>query len=236
MSLTNNSPDTNIVGCTFENNTATSAYGGGLHLSNTSATVTDTVFSFNTAGDSNSGRGGGVSQYGTSDSVFTNCVFLGNSAGGDNLGGGGLFNHSDTSATLVNCSFGYNEATGTGSAGGAIYHADGDLTLTNCILWGDTAPTDDEIHLSSTGTPVITYSNIQGGPSGSDGNIDQDPLYTSTSDLHLSASSLCIDAADGDIAPATDIEGNPRVDDPGVTNTGTGTIDYADMGAYEYIP
>ncbi|GAG30690.1 unnamed protein product, partial [marine sediment metagenome] len=37
-----------------------------------------------------------------------------------------------------------------------------------------------------------------------------------------------------DAAPASDIEGNSRVDDPDTTNTGTGTPDYADIGAYEY--
>ena len=41
-------------------------------------------------------------------------------------------------------------------------------------------------------------------------------------DLHLSAGSPCIDSADGAAAPATDIEGNARVDDPAAGNPGLG--------------
>ena len=55
-------------------------------------------------------------------------------------------------------------------------------------------------------------------------------------DLSLSAGSACIDAADGDAAPATDIVGVSRIDDPDVTNTGAGSVDYADMGAAEREP
>jgi hypothetical protein len=54
-------------------------------------------------------------------------------------------------------------------------------------------------------------------------------------DLHLSAASSCIDAGDGETAPATDIEGNLRVDDPDTPNTGIGPP-WADMGAFEYQP
>jgi len=55
-------------------------------------------------------------------------------------------------------------------------------------------------------------------------------------DLHLDAGSPCIDAGDGDSAPETDIDGNPRVDDPATPNSGAGTPNYTDMGAYEYQP
>jgi predicted outer membrane repeat protein len=54
-------------------------------------------------------------------------------------------------------------------------------------------------------------------------------------DLHLEAGSLCIDAADGLAASGFDMDGNPRVDDPGTANTGVGPP-WADMGAYEYQP
>jgi hypothetical protein len=64
------------------------------------------------------------------------------------------------------------------------------------------------------GTTTATYSDVQGG-------------YTGTGN---------IDAADGDAAPELDIEGNPRVDDTATANTGVGTPSYADMGAYEYQP
>ncbi len=55
-------------------------------------------------------------------------------------------------------------------------------------------------------------------------------------DLRLSTGSRCIDAADGDAAPALDLDGNPRSDDPATLDTGVGGIPYTDMGAYEYQP
>jgi len=57
-----------------------------------------------------------------------------------------------------------------------------------------------------SGTPVVNYSNVQGGWTGSGGNnIDADPLFvdaagadttvgTDDDDLRLSAGSPCIDA------------------------------------------
>jgi hypothetical protein len=55
-------------------------------------------------------------------------------------------------------------------------------------------------------------------------------------DLHLGPGSPCIDAANGDVASSTDLEGSPRVDYVGTANTGAGTPAYVDMGAYEYQP
>jgi hypothetical protein len=46
--------------------------------------------------------------------------------------------------------------------------------------------------------------------------------------------SPCIDAANGTVAPTTDIDGYSRYDDPCTPNTGTGDPNYVDMGAYEY--
>jgi parallel beta-helix repeat protein len=57
-------------------------------------------------------------------------------------------------------------------------------------------------------------------------------------DYHITAGSPAIDSANAN-APSeqtVDIEGNPRVDDPDVTDTGTGTRTYDDRGAYEYMP
>jgi hypothetical protein len=236
VSLTNVDASSTITNCVFENNTATSAYGGGLYLSNTSATVTNTRFLSNTALDANSGRGGAVSQYGDSDSTFISCVFYANQAGGNGLGGGGLFNADDTSATVTNCTFHANATTGGANAGGAIYHTDGTLTITNTILWGNNAPSDPEIHVAGTGVSTVSYSDVEGGTAGTNGNIAADPQFVGSGDLTLQAGSPCIDAADGDAAPANDIIGNPRVDDPSVTDSGTGGVLYTDMGAYEYQP
>ncbi len=54
-------------------------------------------------------------------------------------------------------------------------------------------------------------------------------------DLYLQSGSPCIDAANGDVAPEFDLDGNDRWDDPSVDpDTGVGTPTYVDMGAYEY--
>ena len=58
----------------------------------------------------------------------------------------------------------------------------------------------------------VTYSNVDGGWPGA-GNIDTDPLFTH--DYHLQPESPCIDTGDPccipTFAPATDIDGEPRV-------------------------
>jgi hypothetical protein len=128
-------------------------------------------------------------------------------------------------------------------AGGGTYVAVPSMlpAVRNCISWGNTP---DQI--LATGADV-EHSNIQGGFTGT-GNIDADPLFVDPDgadnipghvddDFRLQAGSPCIDAADGNVAPALDLDGNARADDPATTpNTGTGTPDFTDMGAYEYQP
>jgi hypothetical protein len=106
--------------------------------------------------------------------MLTNCIFSGNSA----ANGGGIRTYS-SNAALTNCTFSGNWA----DYGGGIYNYEGSPTLTNCILWGDTP---QEIYVSS-GTPVVTYSDVQGGWSGDGGNnIEVDPCFADPNgDYHL---------------------------------------------------
>ena len=57
-------------------------------------------------------------------------------------------------------------------------------------------------------------------------------------DYHLAAGSPAIDSANSSAPdqPASDIEGQPRVDDPATTDTGSGSRTYDDRGAYEFRP
>src|SRR5207247_29035 len=70
--------------------------------------------------------------------------------------------------------------------------------------------------------------------------LQSDPLWKSPTagDFHLTAGSPAIDSADSGVSgwPSTDADGHARIDDPSTTNTGLGTIPYADRGAYEYQP
>jgi len=57
-------------------------------------------------------------------------------------------------------------------------------------------------------------------------------------DYHIQAGSPVIDSANSN-APnesVNDLDGNPRLDDPATTNTGTGVRTYDDRGAYEFQP
>ena len=146
-----------------------------------------------------------------------------------------MHNANNSAPVLANVTFYENSS----DDGGAIYNVAGSSpVITNCIFWGNTATSSgNEIYNESGADPVVTYSNIEGGYTGT-GNIDSDPLFADAGagDLHIGAGSPCIDAANGSAAPLTDLDGNPREDDLTVPNTGTGTPAYTDIGAYEYQP
>ena len=60
-------------------------------------------------------------------------------------------------------------------------------TLTNCILWGDSASADPEIYVYS-GSPDIIFSDVEGGWPGT-GNINANPLFAGVGDFHLAGGS-----------------------------------------------
>ena len=68
--------------------------------------------------------------------------------------------------------------------------------------------------------------------------LDPYAITVVTGDYHINPGSPAIDSANSAAPnqPATDIEGNLRLDDPSVTNTGAGVPDYYDRGAYEFQP
>ncbi len=208
--------------------------GGGLYNSGGSPTLNNCTFNGNSAS-----YGGGTANYSSSSLSLNNCTLSGNSASNY---GGGIYNRF-SSPSLNNCTFGGNSA---GQSGGGMYNYTSFApTLTNCIIWGNGS---SPIY-NAAGTPVITYSDIQGGWTGT-GNIGADPLFVRNpsagpdtvwgtadddyGDLRLQASSPCIDAASNAAVPAnitTDLAGNPRFADvPGVHDTAA----IVDMGAYEY--
>ena len=120
--------------------------------------------------------------------------------------------------TITGNSAGYN--------GGAVYGIH-HLQLVNSVLW-DNSPSEPGYFFMGE-EPVIQYSVVEGGYPG-DGNVDADPMLDD--DLVPLPGSPVIDAADGDLAPETDIEDNPRFDDPDTPNSGIGDPSYSDLGAY----
>jgi hypothetical protein len=143
-----------------------------------------------------------------------------------------------SSASLINCTFSGNAATAT--LGGAIYNYNGSrspsssssVTLTNCILWGDSGPVGSETYGSeiynlNSSTSVETFCDIQGGLAGT-GNIDADPQFVDAAagNLELQPTSPCVNVGSNAAIEVTgvtpDLAGNPRIFD--------GVVD---MGAYE---
>ncbi len=128
------------------------SYGGGMYSNASSPTLTNCIFSGNTAsGSSNdSGWGGGMYNYNVSSPTLTNCTFSGNAASGSSKYsgyGGGMYN-LDSSPALSNCTFSGNTASGSiGSSGdsgisgygGGMYNLESSPTLANCTFSGNTA-------------------------------------------------------------------------------------------------
>jgi hypothetical protein len=202
-----------IKNCRFLANIAAQEGGGMMNGPASSPVVANCIFIANSAGED----GGGMYNNETSGSIITNCLFRENSA---DLTGAGMYNVNGSDPRVINCSFSRNQA---GEAGGAVCNTRSNPTLTNCILWGDSAATDPEIH-NVDSTPLITYCNIAGGYAGT-GNIDENPMFADT-DLHLSTGSPCIDAGSNTAIPdhtTTDLDTNPRI-----------LNSIVDIGAYEF--
>jgi len=187
------------------------ASGGGIYCDkNSSPTVKNCVFS------------GNVGTYGAglycdyASPTIINCTFSGNTA---THSGGGIYCRYSF-ATITNCTFSGNNAS---NFGGGIRSLESRPTITNCIIWGNIR---GEISSAAPGTgrlPTVTYSDVQGGYTG-EGNIDDDPLFVSGIDYHLTEGSPCIDQGTSEGAPDHDIDGDSRPLGEGY-----------DMGSDEYV-
>jgi hypothetical protein len=165
-------------------------------------------------------------------------------------GDGGGFFVDGGDPVMANLTVIGNQAAG----GGGVHSYDlAFMTLSNVIMWGNSAPAFPGIAYDNAPLAVIDFSLIEGcGGSGpgwnplagvdSGGNIDADPLFADLGggDLHVSGRSPAIDAGNNDDLAAdllTDMDGNPRrADIPSVPDTGNGSPPIVDMGAYESFP
>jgi len=216
-----------IDNCIIKNNTG--LYGGGIGCVYSGATITNCQIINNTS----SSGGGILSLYpsrATDNLVVVNCIISGNNANNE---GGGIFYVGFSAGAyfaLTNSSIVGNTAPN----GGGIYLADcADTNITNTILWENTPV---NILVSSNCSPNITYSDVQGGYTGT-GNIEEFPSFINISDpnpenwnLRLQLNSTCIDAGN-DITldlPTYDFDNKPRRIDGNGDFTAV-----VDMGAYE---
>ncbi|MHC4206141.1 MAG: right-handed parallel beta-helix repeat-containing protein, partial [Planctomycetota bacterium] len=218
--------DVNFILAGFTITGGNAENGGGIYCGyKSSPTITNCTITNNSA----TMGGGGIYIEGDSNPVLTNCTIINNSA---SVAGGGLYNQF-SNPTLTNCTFSGNSAN---YFGGGICFSSGSPVLTNCILWSNIL---DEISMLG-GTPVVTYSDVQGGFIG-EGNIDADPLFADSDngDYHLKSqagrwnpisqswiqddvTSPCIDA--GDPTSPIGLEPSPN---GGIINMGVngGTIE-----------
>jgi len=236
-----------ISNCIFSDNTSVGPnWGGGIcNYFYSSVTITDCVFSNNSAG-----WGGAIHSGGSN--VLSNCVFVGNSV---TQHGGAIFNNIGD-LKMTNCTVTGNSAT---YDGGGLCIAAEPTQIDNCIIWNNNGRYGDEIfNIPGSDGANIAYCNIKnsGGSGGGwdpnvgndgGGNIDVDPNFVDPNDADgdddiwmtsddglVITNTRCIDAANGNVDPNTDILGNSRDDDPNWSNIGIGEPNYVDMGAYEH--
>jgi len=242
-----------LINVTFAGNLAAGLYSqGGAMYNNgegsgdSSPSLINVVFSGNSAGFSG-GAMFNIGYNGASSPSLINVTFSGNSAND----GGAMFNVSDegdSSPSLINVTFSGNSA----SNGGAMFNASSP-SLTNVILWGNTAIVSGTQMYNTNATPVITTSLVQGGIAGTGiyndnstvtdggGNIDDDPLFVRDPDPGDSDWSTLGDNDYGDLrlspgSPAIDVGTNSAIP-AGVTTDLDGNLriinGIVDMGAFE---
>lgn len=245
-----------LKNCKFSGNSA-DEYGGGMYNEGGSPTVTDCAFISNSGGYYG---GGGMCNYRSSPKV-SNCVFNNNYAFES---GGGIYNEEFASPIVKNCIFSGNQALYGGGTychrsliildnstfssnsavyGGAMYQIwSSSPTVTNCILWGNTASVSgDEVYnnlIMGSCNPLFSFCDIEdSNGSGAnwssslgidDGNnIDAYPCFIySDPNLHLDINSPCIDKGEpNNYGEQTDIDGQGRVKGNGV-DIGADETDY----------
>ena len=218
---TNNSMT--VTDCSFINNRGANVGGGMYNSKLTNGTFTNCTFTKNY-----SNTGGGMSNsLGNIDMV--NCTFTENQS---NSSGAGI-RSSGTSSTpallsLTNCTLQGNQA---GSMGGGIHLDNTTLTLTNTILWGNTAETSDS---QISGSLTATYCIIQSGDSTAfpgTGNRFTDPFLGDLADnggitqtCKPAKNSSALGAGDPTSALTVDQRGESRPQ-PGGTNVDIGAVE-----------
>jgi hypothetical protein len=205
--------------CIVSNNIDVGNGGGGAMLKS-GGEVNRTVFKENQAtGDYGYGGGVLIDHGGT----LNTCLLSGNVASGSGTAGGGV---AGTEARLNNCTVVENSVTDENGQGGGGVAAvmSGMIELNNCIVWGNTSPTNSNLAVEDWDTVRnCCVPDGEGITNGVDGCITSDPLFVAVGNYQLQLSSPCVNAGDNAYAPAgTDLAGNTRINDTTI-----------DIGAYE---
>jgi Chlamydia polymorphic membrane protein (Chlamydia_PMP) repeat len=132
--------------------------GGGIYITNGSPAINDCTFSGNSAGNSKAAGGGGAIYCLNSSSTITNCIIDGNNT---TFSGGGLKvgAYETTELTLVNCLFFGNSARN----GGAITNSGGGIiNLINCTITKNVASASGGAIDEMAGFSIITNCILWG--------------------------------------------------------------------------
>ena len=219
------------------NGNAAGYYGGGAFAEGRGfGTLIGNTFANNNARD-----GGGVYYHTGSEASLINNIFTENGA---NNSGGGLKVYDSKGVLLANNTIIRNSAN---TGGGVWISFKGDYPtgkLYNNIIWNSKGSEATDLYIYNRGdvpflpVPVNLFNNdFDQSATGTyieipftidPSNLDnQDPLFVSSDNCHLTPSSPCTNAGNNYAPgkPAKDKDGNPRISG--------GTVD---MGAYEYNP
>lgn len=187
-------------------------FGGGIYCDNCAPIIADCIIRDNV----NAAGPAGISCKNASPTIV-NCTIAGNVG----FNGAGILCWQSP-ASIVNCTIADNVEQGTGAIGAGITSVNSAAAIRNSILWGNSTK---QIHVVGSPAPTVTYSNIQGGWTGT-GNINLDPQFASAVeyDYRLSAESPCLNrGSNAATGWTTDQDGAPRI-----------RYGQIDLGAFEW--
>lgn len=164
-----------VTRSTFSGNST--AFSGGALYERHGATITDSTFSNNSAarqggaiqanlfmvvsgstfvGNTSVREGGAVGQVSNKGMLFVNSTFSGNQVTGSSSNGGGAIFLDDGDVTIVNCTITGNSANVNGGIGILADNAGESLTIVNSIIAGNTAATNPDFN--APGNPGANLS------------------------------------------------------------------------------
>ena len=170
--------------------------GGGMYNYNSSPTLSNVIFSSNTADN-----GGGMSNDVAGSPTLSNVTFSGNTAG---IAGGGMFNYS-SSPTLSNVTFTGNTADGSG--GGMFNEAGSSPALTNVTFNGNAAVISGGGMCNYNSSPTLSNVTFNSNTADYYGG----GMYNNESSPTLSNVTFTGNTADGSGAGMYNLSSNPTL-------------------------